>query len=155
MRDVKQKPRNNAPKVMDKARDVGAGMKKAYNRAKTKVDIDADQYDSPSEYAEAELSDMAHDGAETARKAVRKTGNKVKRKVRKQIEKRIDKHEKKLEQKLEEKLKKENGRAKSLRPTETVNTVTTNSKGRIVPIRNKRAGAGNAKGILRDKRARS
>ena len=116
MRDVKQKPRNNAPKVIEKARDVGAGMKKAYNRAKTKVDIDADQYDSPSEYAEAELSDMAHDGAETARKVVRRTGKKVERKVRKQIEKRIDKHEKKLERKLEEKLKKESGQGEEPTP---------------------------------------
>ena len=107
MRDIKQKPRNNAPKVMEKARDVGAGMKKVYYRAKTKADIDNDQYDSPAEYAEAELSDMTHDGIDTTRKVVRKTGKKVEQKVRKQIEKRIDKHEKKLEQKLEDKLNKE------------------------------------------------
>lgn len=128
MKDVKQKPRNNAPKVMDTARSIGACMKKVYNRAKTKVDIDVDQYDSPSEYAEAELSDMAHDGAETARKAVRKTGNKVKRKVRKQIEKRIDKHEKKLEQKLEEKLKKENGQGEE--PTPDRNSKHRNDRSR-------------------------
>lgn len=83
MKDVKQKPRNNAPKVMEKARDVGAGMKKVYYRAKTKADIDNDQYDSPAEYAEAELSDMTHDGVETTRKVVRKTGKKVEQKVRK------------------------------------------------------------------------
>lgn len=92
---------------MENARDVGAGMKKVYYRAKTKADIDNDQYDSPAEYAEAELSDMTHDGIDTTRKVVRKTGKKVEQKVRKQIEKRIDKYEKKLEQKLEEKLRKE------------------------------------------------
>ena len=118
---------------MDKARSISAGMKKAYNRARTKVDIDADQYDSPSDYAEAELSDMAHDGAETTRKAVRKTVKKVERKVRKQIEKRIDKHEKKLEQKLEEKLKKESGQGEEPTPDRNSKHRNDRSRGRDRP----------------------
>ena len=61
MKDVKQKPRNNAPKVIDKARDIGQSTKKVYTRAKSKADIDNDKYDSPAEYAEAELSDIADD----------------------------------------------------------------------------------------------
>ena len=77
MKDVKQKPRNNAPKVKDKARDIGQSMKKVYSWAKTKADIDNDQYDSPADYAEAELRDIADDTIEGSRKAVRKTGRKI------------------------------------------------------------------------------
>lgn len=133
MRDVKQKPRNNAPKVMEKARDVGAEMKKVYYRAKTKADIDNDQYDSPAEYAEAELSDMTHDGIDTTRKVIRKTGKKVEQKVRKQIEKRIDKHEKKLEQKLEEKLKKEIEQGEEPQPERESNHRKERSRGKDRP----------------------
>lgn len=133
MRDVKQKPRNNAPKVMEKARDIGAGMKKAYYRAKTKADMDNDQYDSPAEYAEAELSDMTHDGIDTTRKVVRKTGKKVEQKVRKQVEKRIEKHEKKLEQKLEEKLKKETEQSDEPRPERDGKHRTDRSRGKDRP----------------------
>lgn len=118
---------------MEKARDVGAGMKKVYYRAKTKADIDNDQYDSPAEYAEAELSDMTHDGVETTRKVVRKTGKKVEQKVRKQIEKRIEKHEKKLEQKLEEKLKKETEQGEEHRPERDGKHRTDRSRGRDRP----------------------
>ena len=86
---------------MDKARDIGQSAKKAYTRAKSKADIDNDQYDSPAEYAEAELSEIAHDGVEATQKTVRKAGRKIEQKTREQIEKRIDKAEKKLEEKLE------------------------------------------------------
>ena len=107
MKDVKQKPRNNAPKVMDKARDIGQSTKKVYTRAKSKADIDNDQYDSPAEYAESELSDIADDTTEGSRKAIRKTGRKIKEKAKKKLEKEIDKRNKRLEQKREEKLERE------------------------------------------------
>ena len=87
MKDVKQKPRNNAPKVMDKARDIGQSMKKVYSRAKSKADIDNDQYDSPAEYAESELSEIANDGVEATRKTAHKAGRKIKEKAEKKIEK--------------------------------------------------------------------
>ena len=98
MKDVKQKPRNNAPKVIDKARDIGQSTKKVYTRAKSKADIDNDQYDSPAEYAEAELRDIADDTIEGSRKIVRKTGRKIKEKAKKKLEKEIDKRNKRLEQ---------------------------------------------------------
>lgn len=107
MKDVKQKPRNNAPKVMDKARDIGQSMKKVYSRAKSKADIDNDQYDSPAEYAEAELSEIANDGIETTRKTARKAGRKIKEKAEKKLEKQLDKRREKLERKREEKLERE------------------------------------------------
>ncbi len=107
MKDVKQKPRNNAPKVIDKARDIGQSMKKVYSRAKSKADIDNDKYDSPAEYAEAELSDIADDTIEGSRKVVRKTGRKIKEKAEKKLEKEIDKRNKRLEQKRNEKLERE------------------------------------------------
>ena len=101
MRDVKQKPRNNAPKVMDKARDIGQSMKKVYSRAKSKADIDSDQYDSPAEYAEAELSEIANDGVEATRKTARKAGRKIKEKAEKKLEKQLDKRREKLEREME------------------------------------------------------
>lgn len=107
MKDVKQKPRNNAPKVIDKARDIGQSTKKVYTRAKSKADIDNDQYDSPAEYAEAELRDIADDTIEGSRKIVRKTGRKIKEKAKKKLEKEIDKRNKRREQKSEEKLERE------------------------------------------------
>jgi len=107
VKDVKQKPRNNAPKVMDKARDIGQSTKKVYTRAKSKADIDNDQYDSPADYAEAELRDIADDTIEGSRKAVRKTGRKIKDKAEKKLEKEIDKRNKRLEQKREENLERE------------------------------------------------
>ncbi|MDY6088258.1 MAG: NlpC/P60 family protein [Eubacteriales bacterium] len=107
MKDVKQKPRNNAPKVIDKARDIGQSMKKVYSRAKSKADIDNDQYDSPAEYAEAELSEIANDGIEATRKTVRKAGRKIKEKAEKKLEKQLDKRREKLERKREEKLERE------------------------------------------------
>ena len=107
MKDVKQKPRNNAPKVIDKARDIGQSTRKVYTRAKSKADIDNDQYDSPAEYAEAELRDIADDTIEGSRKIVRKTGRKIKEKAKKKLEKEIDKRNKRLEQKREEKLERE------------------------------------------------
>lgn len=107
MKDVKQKPRNNAPKVLDKARDIGQSTKKVYTRAKSKADIDNDQYDSPAEYAEAELRDIADDTIEGSRKAVRKTGRKIKEKAEKKLEKHLDKRREKLERKREEKLERE------------------------------------------------
>lgn len=107
MKDVKQKPRNNAPKVIDKARDIGQSTKKVYTRAKSKANIDNDQYDSPAEYAEAELRDIADDAIEGSRKIVRKTGRKIKEKAEKKLEKEIDKRNKRLEQKRSEKLERE------------------------------------------------
>lgn len=107
MKDVKQKPRNNAPKVIDKARDIGQSTRKVYTRGKSKADIDNDQYDSPAEYAEAELRDIADDTIEGSRKIVRKTGRKIKEKAKKKLEKEIDKRNKRLEQKREEKLERE------------------------------------------------
>ena len=107
MRDVKQKPRNNAPKVMDKARDIGQSMKKVYSRAKSKADIDSDQYDSPAEYAEAELSEIANDGVKATRKTARKAGRKIKEKAEKKLEKQLDKRREKLERKQEETLERE------------------------------------------------
>lgn len=107
MRDVKQKPRNNAPKVIDKARDIGQSMKKVYSRAKSKADIDNDQYDSPAEYAESELSEIANDGVEATRKTARKAGRKIKEKAEKKIEKQLDKRREKLERKQEETLERE------------------------------------------------
>ena len=107
MKDVKQKPRNNAPKVMDKARDLGQSMKKVYSRAKSKADIDNDQYDSPAEYAESELSEIANDGVEATRKTARKAGRKIKEKAEKKIEKQLDKRREKLERKQEETLERE------------------------------------------------
>lgn len=107
MKDVKQKPRNNAPKVMDKARDIGHSMKKVYSRAKSKADIDSDQYDSTAEYAEAELSEIANDGVEATRKTARKAGRKIKEKAEKKLEKQLDKRREKLERKQEETLERE------------------------------------------------
>lgn len=107
MKDVKQKPRNNAPKVMDKARDIGQSMKKVYSRAKSKADIDNDQYDSPAEYAESELSEIANDGVEATRKTARKAGRKIKEKAEKKLEKQLDKRREKLERKQEETLERE------------------------------------------------
>ena len=107
MKDVKQKPRNNAPKVMDKARDIGHSMKKVYSRAKSKADIDSDQYDSTAEYAEAELSEIANDGVEATRKTIRKAGRKIKEKAEKKLEKQLDKRREKLERKQEETLERE------------------------------------------------
>ena len=92
---------------MDKARDIGQSTKKVYTRAKSKADIDNDQYDSPAEYAESELSDIADDTTEGSRKAIRKTGRKIKEKAKKKLEKEIDKRNKRLEQKREEKLERE------------------------------------------------
>ena len=92
---------------MDKAGDIGQSMKKVYSRAKTKADIDNDQYDSPADYAEAELKDIADDTIEGSRKAVRKTGRKIKEKAEKKLEKHLDKRREKLERKREEKLERE------------------------------------------------
>ena len=92
---------------MDKARDIGQSTKKIYTRAKSKADIDNDQYDSPADYAEAELRDIADDTIEGSRKAVRKTGRKIKDKAEKKLEKEIDKRNKRLEQKREENLERE------------------------------------------------
>ena len=92
---------------MDKAHDIGQSMKKVYSRAKSKADIDSDQYDSPAEYAEAELSEIANDGVEATRKTARKAGRKIKKKAEKKLEKQLDKRREKLERKREEKLEHE------------------------------------------------
>lgn len=89
---------------MDKARDIGQSMKKVYSRAKSKADIDNDQYDSPAEYAESELSEIANNGVEATRKTARKAGRKIKEKAEKKLEKQLDKRREKLERKQEETL---------------------------------------------------
>ena len=82
-------------------------MKKVYSRAKSKADIDSDQYDSTAEYAEAELSEIANDGVEATRKTARKAGRKIKEKAEKKLEKQLDKRREKLERKQEETLERE------------------------------------------------
>lgn len=113
---------------MDKARSSGQSMKKAYSRAKSKADIDNDHYDSPAEYAEAELSDITHDGVEVAQRTVRKTGRKIGQKARRKIEDRIDKHRDKAERKAEEKLENETGQNGDT--TETHNSSPDNEHSR-------------------------
>lgn len=84
------------PKVLNKAMNLSRGMRSAAQRAKDKASTDSSEYDSPSEYAEHELSRITDDSASAAKKTVNKGGSFVKKRIKRRID------DRKIKKKLSE-----------------------------------------------------
>ncbi|MBR5947931.1 MAG: hypothetical protein IKZ82_04670, partial [Clostridia bacterium] len=98
---LKTKPKMGVPKVLDKARNLSRSMRNAAQRAKDKASIDSDEYASPSEYAEHEISEIINDGVTASRKTASKAATSAKKRIRRSIDKRRAKKQLSQEQSID------------------------------------------------------
>lgn len=89
---MEQKKKSSPQKALWKLTSIRRRSKAAAQRTHDNVSLDTDRYESPEDYAETELSEIADDGIEAVRKTGRKAKERIKRRIRKQLEKRERKH---------------------------------------------------------------
>ena len=85
---LKVKPKMGAPKVLNKAVNLSKGLRSTAQRAKERASTDSSEYDSPSEYAEHELGEIANDGVAVTKKTANKASASIKKRIRKSADKR-------------------------------------------------------------------
>lgn len=85
---MEQKKKSSPQKALWKLNGIRRRSKAAAQRTHDNVSLDTDRYESPEDYAETELYEIADDGIQAVRKTGRKAKERIKRRIRKQLEKR-------------------------------------------------------------------
>lgn len=85
---MEQKKYPSPQKALWKLTSIRRRSKAAVQRAHDNVSLDTDRYESPEDYAETELSEIADDGIQAVLKTGRKAKERIKHRIRKQLEKR-------------------------------------------------------------------
>ena len=84
---MEQKKKPSPQKALWKLNSIRR-RSKAAQRVHDNVSLDTDRYESPEDYAETKLYEIADDGIQAVRKTGRKAKERIKRRIRKQLEKR-------------------------------------------------------------------
>ncbi len=85
---MEQKKKPSPQKALWKLNSIRKRSKATAQRVHDNVSLDTDRYESPEDYAETELYEIADDGIQAVRKTGRKAKERIKRRIRKQLEKR-------------------------------------------------------------------